>query len=255
MIDHLSYSSINTFLECSKRWKYQYVDAIEQPTSPDLILGSAFHGTVEGKILSRYHNKPLDSERLWDETWNEQLAQNNIGNELWIEDTYDTGLSMIQSPEVSELMNNLEPLVFDGRPMVEEKISLNLDGVDVPVVGYIDIITKDGVPGDFKTSKRHWSKTKAENEIQPLFYLLALNRNKALEQYYFRHYVFLKEPPYDVQVFETHFDSGEIEFLKDMIRSVWQCIQAGSYHENPKTWLCREIFCPFYSMCRGKYGN
>lgn len=46
-IDHLSYSSISSFLTCGKAWKYRYIDKVQAPTSLSLVIGSAVHDVVE----------------------------------------------------------------------------------------------------------------------------------------------------------------------------------------------------------------
>ena len=71
------------------------------------------------------------------------------------------------------------------------------------MVGYIDVITADGIPGDFKTSARTWTVDKALNETQPLFYLAALNQIGVREvNLRFRHYVFVKTKTPQFQVIE-----------------------------------------------------
>jgi hypothetical protein len=41
-LDHLSYSSISSYLGCGQNWKFHYKDEIKTPTSPELVFGSAF---------------------------------------------------------------------------------------------------------------------------------------------------------------------------------------------------------------------
>ena len=50
-IDHLSYSSIGSYLTCFRAWKYHYIDKLPEPTTPALIFSSAIHDTVE-KLIS-----------------------------------------------------------------------------------------------------------------------------------------------------------------------------------------------------------
>ena len=50
-IGHLSYSSIGSYLTCSRAWKYHYIDKLPEPTTPALIFGSAIHDTVEKSVV------------------------------------------------------------------------------------------------------------------------------------------------------------------------------------------------------------
>ncbi len=52
-LDHLSYSSVCTYLMCGQCWKKRYVDKIPAPTSPSLVFGGAFHETVEAYVAGR----------------------------------------------------------------------------------------------------------------------------------------------------------------------------------------------------------
>ena len=81
------------------------------------------------------------------------------------------------------------------------------------VIGYIDLIEKDGVPIDFKTSNKSWSYSKAKNEIQPIFYLAALIQEEYEISLNFRHYVFVKNKTPKVQIWETSRTIQEI-FLR-----------------------------------------
>ena len=47
MIEHLSYSSISSYLLCGRSWRFKYIDKVPTLPTSSLILGSAVHDTIE----------------------------------------------------------------------------------------------------------------------------------------------------------------------------------------------------------------
>jgi len=199
---------------------------------------------------------PAEPQAFWAEHWARQLEENGA-NISWDgdspEDLNNTGIRMLTNPDVLATINAIEPLL-DPAPVVEKKISLQVPGVPIPIIGYIDVIEADGIPADFKTSSRSWGSQKAQEEMQPCFYLAALNQmgHKSEWPLDFRHYVFVKTKVPKVEIWRTQRRSGELFWLFGAIRDVWQAIEARAFPPNPGTWLCSPKYCEFWDLCRGK---
>jgi len=247
MLEHLSYSSVNTYLMCPRSWRYRYVEKRPAPTSTSLIFGSAFHDTLED-FITRDDSAPL--EVIWSERWNAKIAEES--DIAWDSDSPDkleaTGIKMFSDSDIVATIESLKPADPEN---VERFVELWVPGVPIPIVGYIDFITADGVPCDFKTASRKWAAGKAAEEMQPLFYLAALNQAGSSVMH-FRHYIFTKTKAPALQVFDTHRTIAEIVWLFEMIREVWQAIEAQVFMPNPGTWKCSEKWCEYWPMCRGK---
>lgn len=254
MIEHLSYSSISSYLACARNWAFKYVE--HQPTfgSPDLTIGTAVHGTIEGYLRqTTLENSMTD---FYKSAWDEAILRGEVfwGNET-PESAHNEGLALIAHKAIVDGVNGLKVARdADNRAMIEEKVELHVPGVPVPIVGYIDIQTADGVPGDFKTSARSWTQDRAQNETQSLFYLAALNQaGRTVPEWKFRHYVIVKTKTPQWQVFEHVHKPGEIFWLFGMIANVWKGIEAEVFPENPTGWKCSPAYCDFWQKCRGKY--
>lgn len=249
MMDHLSYSSISAYLTCGQNWRYRYVDKLPALTSTNLIFGSAVHAAVEA-----YVQMGGDITDLWHAAWVDQMAENE-GRVDWgvetPEELFNQGVRMLTSSSTLAVLDTLHPL---GHDWIERKVELRVPGVPVPVVGYIDIVTDDGVPGDFKTSARSWTQDKANGEMQPLFYLAALNQAgyERNPDWRFRHYVLVKTKEPKVQIIEHSHKPAEALWLFEMIKSVWDAISAGVYPLNPTGWKCSPQYCEYWSRCRGR---
>lgn len=252
-INHLSYSSISAWLMCPRSWKYKYVEKIPTPTSPALIFGSAIHDTVEeyiGETEQRY-----SLAELWPFKWQAQLEKNETT--AWDDDTpeglHNEGLQLLSSPDIVKVVDALTCMVDEQGPCIERKVELRVPDVPIPIIGYIDLITSDNIPTDFKTSARSWGADKAQNEIQPLFYLAALiQAGINTHNLRFRHIVFVRTKVPQVQVIESEFTFGNVFWLLEMVSHVWAAIRENHFPCNPLAWSCSEKWCSYWSLCRGR---
>lgn len=251
MLDHLSYSSISSYLLCGESWRRRYVVNEPAPVSDNLILGSAFHGAVES-----YLKGAPDLEAAFQQGWNQQIERGqNIAWESGVpEPTHDTGLRMVRAKPVKKLLDDIRANFDPERGIIERRVELHVPGVPVPIIGYIDIVTKDGIPGDFKTAARMWADGKAEEELQPLFYLAALNQEGiSVPDWTFRHYVFTKTKFPEGKVFEVKRKPTEVFGLFEVIRRAWQAMDARVYLMQTDSWKCSPKWCDFWPTCRAKY--
>lgn len=253
MLDHLSYSSISNYLACGEAWRRKYVANEPTFTTPALLFGSAIHNTVEEYVQDKSKNL-LD---LWSGHWNNQVNSEGLPRTdiLWgvetAEQHYNEGVRILSNEQVLYNLNTLTPLPENG---IERKVELRVPGVPVPVIGYIDIITSDGIPGDFKTSSKSWSSDRAAGEMQPLFYLAALNQaGVKVPEWRFRHFTIVKTKTPKFETFDTMHNPGELFFLFQMIQRVWQAINASVYPINPTGWKCSQQYCDFWANCRGRF--
>ena len=274
-LDHLSYSSVASYLACAAHWKMHYIDQIPAPTSTALVVGSAFHHTVETFVTERIEvqNQHENTKSIWDDgtiltsIWLEEWKkESTIDGQPrtdieWLLDTPESltneGIRLFSSPDIRQGILSIKPLVWEitGRPAIETKVELHVPGVPMPIVGYIDIITADGVPGDFKTSSRAWSDDKAADEIQTLFYLAALNQiGIQVPGWKFTHYVFVKTKTPQFQKFTHVHNPAQLMWLFRMIQNVWRGIDARVFPENPTSWRCSPRYCEYWNLCRGKAG-
>lgn len=243
MIDHLSYSSISTYLACPESWRRKYIAKEPTITTPALVFGSAIHGTIE-EYISAGGKLP----ELWSKHWNNAIEGQTIA---WDGDTpethYNEGVRILGNEQVIYGINTLKPR------SIEQKVELNVSGVPVPIIGYIDVITEDGTPGDIKTSSKSWNSERAAGEMQPLFYLAALNQAGEKIDWRFRHFVITKTKAPKFETFETKHNPSEVLFLFNLIRGVWRGIEREVFPVNPTSWKCTPRYCDFWAECRGKY--
>jgi CRISPR/Cas system-associated exonuclease Cas4 (RecB family) len=251
-LNHLSYSSISSYLLCGHAWRLHYIDKVQTPTAPALVMGSAWHDAVEQHLRSG-----ADLGAAWSTAWGTQLERNP--EIAWGDDTptmcAETGERMTAAKPVKDMLAEIRANFDPERGALERRVELRVPGVPIPVIGYVDVITRDGIPGDFKTAARMWSDGKAEDDLQSLFYLAALNQaGDPTPRWAFRHYVVTKAAKPMAKVFEVEHTPGQMFWLFEVIQSVWQAIDAEVYPKNPSSWKCSPKWCDYWQQCRGRYG-
>jgi len=245
-LDHLSYSSIATYLQCPAAWRFKYIEKIATPLATELIFGSAFHQAVENSIA--LGGNPLEH---WSNAWAAKSTEQEID---WDGDTpeslFNQGIAMLSADDVIKTIKSIRTRYdSDGKPAIETKVELRVEGVPIPVIGFVDLLHEDGSVCDFKTSSRQWSEDKALTEMQPIFYFAALEQMGIWHTWNFRHYVFIKNKVPRVQIINSKRAPDELGFLYRMIRSVWHAIDAGVFPENPTTWKHDPRYCDYWGVC------
>jgi hypothetical protein len=130
-------------------------------------------------------------------------------------------------------------------------------GVDVPIIGYLDLVEADGVPGDIKTAGRAWDVDKPRRELQPRIYIAGLLQEGydvprgPNGGYLFRHYVWLKTREMRIQELETEYSAASIAQGVLAALHSWKGIKAGVFLKNSGSWRCGEKFCPIWHECMG----
>lgn len=136
---HISYSAMSKYLECPKRWFYDYVMfADRRVESFALTLGSLYHDAVEG-------------------LYNTGEFEENLKK---LED-YASEVPRFRQKEVKKVVEcfknyymEVYPLYASRVEQVELKDEVSIAGVEVPMQFRMDLVTTDGIIVDHKTVGR-----------------------------------------------------------------------------------------------------
>lgn len=243
MIDHLSFSSISKYLKCHRQWKHKYIDGWEEPDSEALLFGKVWHEMIRYGIEEK-NNNLLDNWYVVCEGWNDTNA------EIQQQELIELGEKMLFNPVVSKVIKELKPMPES----IERKFDLHIPGVEIPVIGYIDMIEENTmIPIDFKTASKKWSDGQADSDLQATFYIAAMEQAGMIKlPHAFKYIIFTKTSKPTVQIIETERTAAHVFELHEMINDVWQAIKSKSFGKcDPGMWWCSEKWCGFYDRCKG----
>ena len=179
----LSYSALETFQNCSLKYKFQNIDKIKEPKSKEAVFGTLIHGTM--KFI---HNPSLLPPKLEDaldyfsKNWNSDVFE----DELEERSAFSMGVAMIQQYYKNNIVSEYNIVDLESRFAIEindpksganpSELPGKVHGASHIISGIIDRIdkTEDGYEIiDYKTTKKMPSQDKVDNDLQLSVYLNA----------------------------------------------------------------------------------
>lgn len=176
----LSYSQIDTFHQCPRKWTYRYIDDLRfDEQNIHLDYGSAVHKGLESALLDLKANHKIDAEDFLQTIKQLQYdyAYGDPKKELYwyaIKDMerlihYQGFYEKIKDKEIVGVEDEFDlkiPTMFCG------------EEVEINIKGYIDLIYRDSdnklVVVDHKTSKKKFDKKKRRTNLQIPIYFMAI---------------------------------------------------------------------------------
>ena len=256
---HISHSQIFTYLNCSLKYCFSYVEGrMPEHRSAAMLFGSAIHAAI-----ARYYKgvqKKGKPEPL-------SLYQ-DLFHDHWNWETEDTGIPIAYKDGQNQdsMLNEGQLLVktfYEGaKPMevigVEEPYSSVLydeegNPTDFKLIGIVDCIQrdKDGnlIIIDNKTANRAYSKDKIEQDLQMTVYSYLMCANKLMPakadtKHRFDVLLKLKQPRLDI--YYTTRSAADRKRLTKIINQVLRGIEAGVFFPNP-SWMCSD--CQYAQAC------
>jgi hypothetical protein len=138
-LEHLSASSISLFQRCPRQFQERYIRGERSPSSSSLVIGSAVHLGLSRVLRGGDLGTPFEDAR------DEHLA--NSGEIIW-------------KDKEAAAKKWTEKMLFEYWEKVgkyldvketEKEILLDIPGIDIPLLGYVDITTNRGII-DVKTT-------------------------------------------------------------------------------------------------------
>lgn len=213
-VKHLSASAVKTYLLCPRQWQYKYIEKLPDPAGQAAQRGKMVHEAVESYWRGEY-DKPVPGIHR-----------------------YITAYRKMHGAITPERVAH-----------VELELRAILPGVDVPILGYVDLLTKEGTIVDLKTAGRHWASSRALTELQPSVYTwLAEACGHTVTGFEF--HVLIgdgADREINTQRLTVDLSEEETERHLDEVRQAWQGIVAGQFPTKRQI-LC--AWCNFQERCK-----
>lgn len=257
MIEHLSYTQINCYLQCPLKYKFQYLDKIEWPFVPSgLTFGTAIH-----KVAAYYHQKKMQGTELtleklkeiFEQWWN----QENQNKKILYKPTETPDWLLAKGGELLKVFLSTQ----NGNQIVavEKEFKTPLqhpqtkEELPAPLIGYIDLIEKDKdgslVIVDLKTASKAYTADKIVNDLQMTCYSYVadyykLNQKKPV---HLRYDVLLKSKNCQKLQYTIRRDKEDHRKLFQIAKEILKGIEHQVFYPMPG-FYCTD--CPFRENCQ-----
>jgi RecB family exonuclease len=234
---HLSFSRLNRYLHCPEQYRLYYIENLRARfPSSSLVFGQVVH-----QALAAFFRSKTDPVKFFLEAWKEvkQIDLTYSQKESW-EKLHSSGQGLLEK----FLREDLQRIVSVSD--VEKRFDLKITSLDLPFIGFIDLVGKVDekiTVVDFKTSGSSYQDYEVALSDQLTAYQLA---EPEAEQAALCVFVKTKEPR-----IEWHLSSrtGDqlIEFL-GKAELIAREITLGHFYKRPGKWCS---WCDFLPVCIG----
>lgn len=249
-MDHLSASQLNLYIQCSLKYKFQYVDRLPKPFKPSgLAFGSAIHAALawlhreitqgNGVSLPQLHRifaadwyaQKLGAEIRYKESETEAGLM-TLGKEI-LRLYFSHPKGAIQSTELPFVV----PLV---NPATGEDLHMDLEG-------FIDLIEDDDTIVEFKTSAQSMNPQEVHDHMQLTVYSYAywMLYDRPLKRLKIVNFVKTKRPR--IAVLGTTRNDHDHQQFCSLANQVLKAIRSGVFFPH-RSFLCKD--CEFRDPCR-----
>lgn len=175
-MDHLSCSQINLYLQCSLKYKFQYIDELPKPFKPSgLAFGSTIHSALDWLHKQRMKGNNVSIDKLYRIFGADWYAQ-KIGTDIHYKNGETENDLLIMAKEMLSLYfvrphrETLGAKVPFGLPLVNMSTG---EMLDANLEGFIDLIEKDNTVTEFKTSNQAMNQDEIDGHLQLTAYSYA----------------------------------------------------------------------------------
>jgi len=253
--NHLSYSQINTFINCPHKYKLIYIDKIQSNSeSIESYMGKVVHEVLEWMYNKKKNYYIWDIiedkyKKKWNENWHPYIYIAPIRKKYDKSYFMNLGLECLRN----YYRNNSGPNISTEN-LVGNEIAVNTRIGKYTFKGIIDRVDENEEYieiHDYKTGKPNTERM-MKKDMQLIIYLLAIkpkypNKKIALNWH------FLKNKNKKEQHIRIVFDTDNIELIKENILSHAHNIKSAIKQDNfpPKeSFLC--YWCYLWNDCEAK---
>ena len=250
---HLSSSSIGDYIDCGMLYKFSRVDKLPR----EFIPSSLEFGTVIHLVLAEFYRGKMDGYKMLLKEVHESFKNHwleRVKNRNGIQYTDGQDFDTMLNQGIDLLTAWYENLTDDNFKVIaiEEPFSIDIENLDVPIIGVTDLIEEDEsgavIITDFKTSSKAYSIDQVDKNQQLTFYQMAVKNNGFADREILLKFDCLiktKKPKFE-SYWTTRSEIDEIKLVKK-IHQVWQGISKAVWVPNDTSWKHKN--CQYRQYC------
>jgi putative RecB family exonuclease len=240
-------------------YKFSRVDKLPR----EFVPSSLEFGTVIHLVLAEFYRGKMDGYKMplkdihesFKKHWHERAKDRA---DIQYTDSQDFDTMLKQGIDI--LIEWYENLPVDSFKVIaiEEPFSIDVDNLDVPIIGVIDLVEEDEsgtiIITDFKTSSKAYSVDQVDKNQQLTFYQMAVKRNGFADREILLKFDCLiktKKPKFE-SYWTTRSEIDEIKLVRK-IHQVWDGISKGVYVPNDTSWKHKN--CQYRQYCEEWFLN
>jgi putative RecB family exonuclease len=248
----LSAADINAYLFCGLFYKFSRIDGIEIDPIPDLMVyESAIRKTLTDFNQARMENQKLEQEELqtrFRQHWRDETTGKNISYRLGksADGLSDEGANLVKTLYGCLDNNNYEVA------SVKTPFNLEVKGVDVPIIGEIDLIevNPEGtvIVTDYSMSEQYGSVEHVDDSFHlTILYMGALSIGFPDGDVLLRTDCLINKKAPEIERFYTLRSKVDVRRAKAIVQSIWDGINKESFIPNTNSWKCSS--CGYKRHC------
>lgn len=252
-MDHLSKSQISLYLECSLKYRFQYLDELPKPfKSSGLVFGSCIHSSIEWLHKQRMKGNSISFEKLsrvLKADWHSQKVETDI----FYKDGETEDLLLLKGKEILSLYYNepVEKAIAAEYPF-EVPLVNNGEQLDIPLQGIIDLIEADDGIVEFKTGARAMDGQSVNNNLQLTIYAYAYQMLFKKKPKTLKIVNFIKNKTPKMEIIETRREQKDFQRLFYLAKEILKGIRDRIFFPR-HSFLCKD--CEYADYCRDWQGN
>ena len=244
---HWSYSALQCYLTCPMKYKFRYVDnAPVERTCSALPFGRAFHAVLSERARKGACSKLEDAQ---DDFAVYFKGETEVCENLCFKpgETYDSCLK-----KGFELLEVAYENWSDDYAVksVAESFSVEVPGLQKPLIGEFDLIIEDGGDEaicDWKTSGSKWPTGKVDRDLQATVFCYAYKKLHGKSPL-FRFDVYTKTKDPSLYQFYTVRTQDELDRFEFVACQIEKAVNAELFFPNENIISCAE--CPYADRCK-----
>lgn len=250
----LSFTQIDTYLNCPKKYEWRYIIKPEMAPSPLMTAGGSIHEAVATVLRLMMKNKQVDISKIRNAAQSALEKELNriqqlVGKELFPD--FNKERLLIEHKALFTTWNM--EIVPEFKPTaVEEEISTTIGGY--PFIMYIDAVHNNELVVDWKFTASPKNKYQIANSLQLTVYSIGTQ----LDRVAFGSLVRPKagrernwKP--SVNMIKGTRTKAERNWGEKVVQLAGDGIRARHFpYCTPENFLCNVKYCDVYPLCRGK---
>ena len=254
MITHLSVSQLGMFQRCGEQYRRRYIELEVIPPGIAARIGTGVHKAAEinyRRKLESGQDMPLDAfQDAAADAYHKSIQEGVFfapdevaGAKIALAEGKDTAVAL-----AGLYRREVTPTVQPA--LIEERITIELPGVDIPIVTVLDLYTVDKSLRDLKTTGKKWAEAKAHTSHQPTAYREAIKAATGEEPASIQFDVLVSTKTPALQSLLTTRTDNDTAILSRQFGLMLAALHAGIFlPAEPDAWVCGPKWCGYFYTC------